>query len=168
MKRYCITDSIDVVRRAVARDVDLIQIRAKELSGKALFALVSQAVAVAGTRVLVNTRTDIALACGAGGVHLPASSPSPRYIVPPQFLIGASCHSIAELEIAEREGADFAVFGPVFASPGKIQPVGLDALRAAVRAVNIPIYALGGVTEENATLCMAAGAAGIAGIRLFQ
>ena len=60
------------------------------------------------------------------------------------------------------------MFGPVFASPGKIQPVGLDALRAAVRAVNIPIYALGGVTEENATLCMAAGAAGIAGIRLFQ
>lgn len=167
MRRYWITDSLDVVRRAIDQGADLIQIRAKQLTARALMQLVGQAVAIAGRRVLVNTRTDIALACGAGGVHLPSNSPPVRRIVPRGFLVGASCHSIAELEAAERDGADFAVYGPVFESPGKGPPIGLDALREAAQAVQLPIYALGGVTEENAPLCIEAGACGIAGIRLF-
>lgn len=168
MKRYAITDSLQVVRRALDDGVDLVQIRAKDRSGRALYQLVEQAVALGGRKVLVNTRTDIALACGAGGVHLPANSPSPRAIVPPGFLIGASCHNIAELRQAQGDGADFAVFGPVFESPGKGPALGIEALRDAVRAVRIPVYALGGVTEDNAPLCISAGASGIAGIRLFR
>jgi len=168
MKLYCITDSLDVVRRAVNVGVDLIQIRAKQLPARELLLLVERAVSIAGHRVLVNTRTDIALACHAGGVHLPANSPSPRSIVPDGFLIGVSCHSIDELRTAEVEGADFAVYGPVFESPGKGPAIGLDALRAAVRGVRMPVYALGGVTEENAKSCIEAGAYGIAGIRLFS
>ena len=172
MKRYCITDSLQVAVRAAGAGVDLIQIRAKELSGRALAELVRSAVAIPGTTVLVNTRTDVALACSARGVHLPAGSIAPstiRRITPDGFLIGVSCHTIDELKAAEREGADFAVFGPVFPSPTKpVTPIGIEALRAATQSVRLPVYALGGVSVENAPLCMQAGAAGVAGISLFS
>jgi thiamine-phosphate pyrophosphorylase len=171
MTRYCITDSIEVAGRAASDGVELIQIRAKDLSGRALTELVRGAVAVAGSNVLVNTRTDVALACGARGVHLPAGSIAPstiRRITPHGFLIGVSCHMIEELQTAEREAADFAVFGPIFASITKtVTPVGVDELRRATSSVRIPVYALGGVTRENASLCIQAGAAGVAGISLF-
>jgi thiamine-phosphate pyrophosphorylase len=171
MKRYCITDTLEVAARAAREGVDLIQIRAKELTGRALTELVRRAVAAPGSNVLVNTRTDVALACGARGVHLPAGSIAPgaiRRITPAGFLIGVSCHTIEELEAAEREGADFAVFGPVFPSRTKfLTPIGIEALRAATQSVRLPVYALGGVSAENAPLCIEAGAAGVAGISLF-
>jgi len=168
MRKYCITASLDVVRRATDLGAELIQIRAKELSGRVLFQLVEQAVAIAGRKIIVNTRADIAIGCGAGGVHLPTNSPSPRAIVPPGFLIGASCHNVAELLWAETEKFDFAVYGPVFESPGKGPAIGLRALREAVSRASIPIYALGGITDANAPLCIEAGVYGIAGIRLFS
>jgi thiamine-phosphate pyrophosphorylase len=152
----------------------MIQVRAKSFSARELTALVRRVVAEArGAPVLVNTRTDIALECGAQGVHLPSDSPSPeriRAIAPAGFLIGVSCHNIDELIRAAREGADFAVYGPIFAtrSHTNSQPLGLDALGAATRAVLLPIYALGGVTEQNAPLCIEAGAAGVAGISMFE
>ena len=173
VKRYCITDSIDVAARAAGDGVEMIQIRAKELSARELSNLVGEVMRVAqSSRILVNTRTDVALACGAHGVHLPAGSMAPdtiRRIAPPGFLIGVSCHSIDQLRAAEREGADFAVYGPVFPSVTKsLTPMGLDAFRRAVAAVQLPVYALGGVTRENAAACIAAGAFGIAGISLFD
>jgi thiamine-phosphate pyrophosphorylase len=171
VKRYCITDSLDVAARAARDGVEMIQIRAKELCTRELAKLVQSAVAVRGSKILVNTRTDVALACAAHGVHLPAGSIAPstwRKISPSGFLIGVSCHTIAELKAAEREGADFAVFGPLFPSVTKpVIPIGIEALREAVQQVELPVYALGGVTRENAPLCLAAGAAGIAGISLF-
>jgi thiamine-phosphate pyrophosphorylase len=173
VKTYCITDSLDVAARTALAGVDMIQIRAKELSARALTGLVRGAVACARqSRVLVNTRTDIALACGAHGVHLPAGSMAPqtiRRITPAGFLIGISCHSIDELRAAEREGADFAVYGPVFPSPTKsLAPIGIQAFREAASSVRLPVYALGGVTAANAPACIEAGAAGIAGISLFN
>jgi thiamine-phosphate pyrophosphorylase len=173
VKRYCITDSLDVAVRAARDGVEMIQIRAKELSARELSSLVARVVQDAQrSRILVNTRTDVALACGAHGVHLPAGSIGPatiRRITPAGFLIGVSCHNIEELVAAEREGADFAVCGPVFPSVTKsLTPMGLDAFRRAVAAVQLPVYALGGVTRENAAACIAAGAAGIAGISLFD
>jgi thiamine-phosphate pyrophosphorylase len=173
VKRYCITDSAEVAARAAAGGVTMIQVRAKALLARDLAALVRRVVdAAGGGPVLVNTRADVALACGAQGVHLPSDSPAPasiRRIAPPGFLVGVSCHHPEELARAEREGADFAVYGPIFAtlSHPTARPLGVHALAAAVRLVSLPIYALGGITEQNAPLCIAAGAAGVAGISLF-
>jgi thiamine-phosphate pyrophosphorylase len=173
VKRYCITDSLEVAARAARDGVEMIQLRAKDLSARALADLVRAALASAReSRILVNTRTDVALACGAHGLHLPAGSMAPdtlRRIMPAGFLIGVSCHSIDELRAAEREGADFAVYGPVFPSVTKsLAPIGLEAFREAARSVQLPVYALGGVTTENAPQCTEAGAAGVAGISLFN
>lgn len=174
MRRYCITDSAEVAARAAAAGVTMIQVRARALPARELAALVRRVAAAArGVPVLVNTRADVALACGAQGVHLPSDSVAPallRAIAPAGFLVGVSCHNMEQLARAEQEGADFAVYGPVFAtrSHPAAQPLGLDALAAATRLVRLPIYALGGITERNAPLAIAAGAAGVAGISLFE
>ena len=172
MKRYAIVASFVEARRAVEMGADRIQIRAKELPARALLHEVEAALSL-GVEILVNGRLDVALVCGAAGVHLPSHSIAPsrlRAITPAEFLIGVSCHTPEELVEAEDEGADFAVFGPVFPTPAKplATALGLEALRQATSRVRMPVYALGGVTRENAALCIQAGAAGVAGIRLFR
>ncbi|MBZ5603628.1 MAG: thiamine phosphate synthase [Acidobacteriia bacterium] len=161
--------------RGLGKAADWIQVRDKELPARELHALVKQVIAkVPQSKVIVNTRMDVALAAGAAGVHLPAHSIEPsrfRTIAPPGFLIGVSCHSVDEVRAAEQEGADYVVFGPVFAPLSKasdLSPRGLARLSEAVRAVKIPVLALGGITRDNAIPCQHAGAAGIAAISLFE
>jgi thiamine-phosphate pyrophosphorylase len=168
---------LTAIARSLTEGVEWIQIREKDLSARALCELVRSAIALPnpeGTRFLVNDRMDVALAAGAAGVHLPAGSISPRTwrgIAPEGFLIGVSCHTLEEVLTADFEGADYVVFGPVFAPLSKtsdLAPRGLSALAQAAEAARIPVLALGGVTRQNTGACMAAGASGVAGISLFQ
>jgi thiamine-phosphate pyrophosphorylase len=136
-----------------------VQLRAKGLSGRALLDAAQKLRPLAPT-LLVNDRVDVALAAGADGVHLPSRGldvKNVRKIVPPGFVIGVSTHSLAEARMAQKGGADYVVFGPVFATT-KTQPVGLDALAEVVEALTIPVFALGGVTVCNAADCAARGA----------
>lgn len=166
---------LECIRRNDQAGVELIQIREKDLGDEELKELVKAAVgACESARVLVNGRIDIALECGAAGAHLPSTMPMTRDMrkaVPRGFLLGVSCHDVMELHRAQYAGADFAVYGPVFRPLSKTDertPVGLEELRAACASVAMPVFALGGVTRENADACLAAGAAGVAGITLFQ
>ena len=169
-------DPLPMIEQAVAAGIDLIQIRERDLPVRRLLALAEEAVKRAGagpTRVLVNDRLDVAVAAGAGGVHLPAHGFSVDEVRRnyPELLIGASTHNLDELRRAADGGADFAVFGPVFETPSKKTygpPTGLEKLAEAAHAVNIPVLALGGITLENAADCLRAGAAGLAAISLFQ
>lgn len=172
---------LDKIRQAANAGVDWIQIREKDLSGSELSELVRDALRcmVPSCRILVNDRLDVAFATGAASVHLGEKSISVedarRFArergATGDFLIGASVHSLEEAQAAQAEGADYVIFGPVFATPSKSAfgpPQGLERLEAICHRVNIPVLAIGGVSPENARECYAAGARGIAAIRLFQ
>ena len=170
---------LQLVRAAVDAEVPLFQIREKLMNARVLFELVVRAVSIASgskTRVLVNDRVDIALAAGAGGVHLTTRSLPARVVrsicSAPEFVIGVSTHSLEEVRAARDDGAEFVVFGPVFETASKRAfgpPQGLGKLRDVVREVEgFPVLAIGGVTVENAGACIDAGAHGVAGISLFN
>jgi thiamine-phosphate pyrophosphorylase len=172
------------VRLAVQAGADWVQIREKDLPGRALLDLARSAVAVAkaanaAARVYVNDRLDVAIAAGAAGVHLGGESLPAADVVrwcrsgnaPPHFGIGVSCHSLDDAREAQRAGASYVFFGPVFDTPSKKAfgpSQGVQRLAEVCAAVRIPVIAIGGVNEENAPACLRAGASGIAAIRMFQ
>jgi thiamine-phosphate pyrophosphorylase len=150
--------------------IEMIQVREKDLSARELLDLVYKVRDLAAgtrTRVLVNDRLDIAHAAGIDGVHLPANGLPPDRVRQFVKLLGVSTHSVEEAIAAENARADFIVFGPIFDSPGK-NAIGLTPLTSVVSSVRIPVLAIGGITAANSRQVLDAGAAGIAGIRLFQ
>ncbi len=166
---------LDTIRKAISDGVTLIQIREKTLHARLLFDLSSDAVAIcatSGARVTVNDRADVAVASGGHGVHLPENSVPPQAIrraFSDDLIIGVSTHSIESASSAVENGADYIFFGPVFETPGKGSPAGLDALRDVCRKLgDFPVIALGGVDQDNCERVMQAGAAGIAGIRCMN
>ena len=183
---------LQTIGKASAAGVDYIQLREKDLTIRELERLAAEALRVMrgeGTsRLLINHRTDVALAVGADGVHLTSediAASEARALAAKvrteRFLIAASCHSTQEVRLAESHGADFVVLAPVFEKRG-MNGIGVQVLREAAQKDRTPdtrveagdtrrrfaVFALGGVNMERAPLCAAAGAAGIAGIRLFQ
>jgi thiamine-phosphate pyrophosphorylase len=176
---------LNKIAECAAAGVDYIQLREKDLSIRALERLAERAMKAlavgARTKLLINSRVDVALAYGAHGVHLPASdipSSEARALFTrakrnSPVVIGSSCHSPEEAALAEAHGADFALFGPVFEKNGQPNPHGYEGLRAVchrtgIARIPMPVLALGGVAANNAEQCVRAGASGIAGIRLFQ
>jgi thiamine-phosphate pyrophosphorylase len=165
---------IDQAKWAVTSNVDLIQVRERDLETADLARLVSDLVRVSrgsGTRVVVNDRLDVALACGADGVHLRHDSiraETVRTIAPAGFLVGRSVNGLAEAEGAGP--VDYLIAGPVFPTPSKpaaTRMLGLDGLAEVVQAVAVPVLAIGGITRERLDEVAATGAAGAAGIGLF-
>jgi len=156
-----------VVEAALDSGLPAVQLRDKELPGRALLALAERlrlATARTGALLFVNDRVDVALAVGADGVQLGTGSMPvdvARRLLPAGTLIGVSTHAPGEASA----GADFALFGPVWATPSKTGAQGEDRLREAVRAAAIPVLAIGGVTAERVAAARAAGAAGVAVIR---
>ena len=175
---------LERIRMAAAAGVNAIQLRERDLSTRMLTELGKRAIEIVrevnpSTKLLINSRSDVAIACGADGVHLRSDDISASE-VPAIFMragmlrpvIAASCHTMAEVELVEGHGADFAVFGPVFEKARETWEKGITALHNAChrRAANppMPVLALGGVNTKNAFECLQAGAAGIAAIRMFQ
>jgi thiamine-phosphate pyrophosphorylase len=183
---------LEKISEAASAGVDYIQLREKDLPTRDLESLAQEAVNAIRkalptahyplpTALLINTRTDVALAVKAHGVHLRSKDVSPQevrdvwkncgagapaHVQPQAPMVAVSCHSTAEVVQAAANDATLAVFGPVFEKK-YARPAGLTALREACKA-KIPVLALGGVTLSNARSCLEAGAAGIAAIRLFQ
>lgn len=173
--------------RWAADGIDFIQLREKDLSAANLANLArglreSLSTIGSATKLLINARPDVAIATAAHGVHLTAS---PDEITPAQVrhvyveanllppAVTISCHTLAEVEQARKNQVNVILFAPIFQKSiagQEIAPgLGLEQLRAAcLAAAPIPVYALGGVTLENAPSCLEVGAAGIAGIRLFH
>ena len=181
---------LQCIQAAAGAGVDAIQLREKHLSARELSELALRAAETirgtnsankSKTRLLINSRVDVAIACGADGVHLRSDDISAAdaravfmQVGVTRPTIAVSCHRLQEVELAEGHGADLAVFGPIFdKSSTHVAPTGIAELKLVcerLRAAksSMPVLALGGVDLSNAPECLEAGAAGIAGIRLFQ
>ena len=173
--------------RLASENIDFIQLREKDLPALELIGLAREILSAirsshSATRLLVNARADVAVVCGAHGVHLPSGL---EQLTPNQIrqlftvagaakpIVSVSCHSLEEVDRARVTAADLILFGPVFGKfvAGKVAVpgTGLQALEAACeRAGGTPVLALGGVNAANAPTAIAAGAKGIAAIRLFR
>ncbi|HUY15608.1 MAG TPA: thiamine phosphate synthase [Terriglobia bacterium] len=167
----------EFLMKAARANIDLVQIREKDLDTRTLLELTSAAMQAArdcAARIVLNDRMDVAIAAGAAGIHLgnqslPASVV--RRIAPSGFLVGVSCHSMEDAANAEAAGADYVLLGPIFETPSKLAygpPLGLPLLEAVAHRAKLPVLALGGITLRRIQTCVMAGAVGIAGIRIFQ
>ena len=165
---------VEQVRGAIEAEIDLVQVRERDLDSRDLATLVTGIVRLTrgtATRVVVNDRLDVALVCAADGVHLRSDSISTadaRRIAPKGFVIGRSVHDVGDAVGAG--GVDYLIAGTVFTTASKTaEPplLGLDGLRSIVSAVGVPVLAIGGVTLERLQQIAGTGAAGVAAIGLF-
>ena len=176
---YLITDRhqtggrplLDVVRQALDGGVTAVQLREKDLPGRALYQLAGELRRLTSdyaARLIINDRPDIALAVAADGVHIGVNSlpiVSARRLLGHDKIIGYSAHALDEAKCAQTDGADFVTFGPVYLTPSKAaygEPCGINALANAVFSLKIPVFGLGGISPANITEALSANIRGIA------
>lgn len=155
----------------IGAGVELVQIRERSLTARHLAEVTRRVLAIPnphGTKILVNDRADVAIACGAHGVHLRDGSVSPAVFARADFTVTVACHAVDAAE--DTQGADYVLLGPIhkpLSKPDERPALGTAAIAEFVRRSHTPVLALGGMTDENAAACIQAGAAGIAGISFF-
>lgn len=166
---------LETVKLAVDAGIEMVQIREKQLSARSLMHLCAEAAILTRqsiTKLLVNERFDIALAAETDGVHLTSTSIPVELVrrqVPDDFLLGASVHTADEVMRMQETSASFAVLGPIFETPGKGEPLGIDELERICKASgSFPLIAVGGIDKENYRAVVDAGAAGYAAIRYLN
>ncbi|MGC9335445.1 MAG: thiamine phosphate synthase [Anaerolineae bacterium] len=176
---YVITDRqvagdrpiVDVVRAAIRGGATVVQLREKTATTRQMIELgraLHELTVATGVPLVVNDRVDVALAIGAEGVHLGVDDMPvdlARRILGPGRIIGASPDTSEGARQAERDGADYLGVGDLYGTPTKGdagRPIGLEGLARVVRAVSIPVVAIGGIRPENAGAAIEAGAAGVA------
>lgn len=169
---------LKILQKTLSQSQHMVQLREKELSTEELFFLakkIKKATQKKNIPLIINTRVDLALALNLDGVHFPQkkeclSLSEARLLLGKKKLIGQSTHSLKEALQAEKEGADFITFGPIkktASKPNIKKPAGLKKLETVCHKVKIPVYALGGLSQEELSLVQAHGAYGLAGIRTF-
>jgi len=178
---YAITDRkkygenfLETLEKILKKGVQMVQLREKDLKDVELYELAKEVRKLTrkyNALLLINERFDVALAVEADGVHLPEQSFPPSVVkkINPNFIVGFSAHSLESAKYAEKEGADFITLSPIFktSSHPEAKPIGLKTLREVSESVQIPVYALGGITWDRIKVCYKNGAYGIAGISLF-
>lgn len=175
---YVITsaDHIRIARDACSGGARILQYRDKSTDARGLLRTAREIRKITrdhGTLLIVNDHIDVAMLAEADGIHLgQADLPQAevRKIIPPNFIVGVSTHSLEQALKGQEEGADYIGIGPVFATPTKLDypPIGLDTVRRVAGAVTIPFVAIGGITLENMDQVKAAGARNVAMVREFQ
>lgn len=179
-KLYAITDRKKFkkpfeqqIKDFLERGIKIIQIREKDLPSGELYKLSKSTKEISknykDSFIIINDRVDIAVILGLSGVHLPENSIPIKEIKNkfPELIVGKSCHSIDSALKAEKEGADYVIFSPIFYVEGKGKPQGLEKLEKLVNMLSIPVYALGGINKSNMEKVWQTGVHGIAGIRTF-
>ncbi|UCD56023.1 MAG: thiamine phosphate synthase [Candidatus Hydrogenedentota bacterium] len=171
-RRQCERGDLEsCVEQALRGGIRAVQLREKDLSTRERFEVGEKLRELAsrfGAKLLVNGDAALARAIGADGVHLPQDGLRAdvcRTFLEPEMLIGVSTHSVSEAKEAERTGADFVTYGPVYHTLSKAKygpPVGLDSLREVCATVGLPVFALGGIRAANVGDVLSAGAAGVA------
>jgi len=175
---YLITDRhqtggrplLTVVEEALQAGIKAVQLREKDLSAKELFELAQNLRRLTRqyhARFFINDRVDIAMAVEADGVHLGQKSFSAKDVkrIFPKAIIGVSTHSLDEAKKAEAGEADFITIGPIFYTPSKAsygEPLGVEVIKQVRKEIHTPVFAIGGIKEDNARGVIDAGADGIA------
>ena len=178
-KFYAITDRKqfkrpfeEQIKRQLQKGIRMFQLREKDLPAQEIYnyaILMRELLRGYDAYLFINDRVDIAVMVHAEGVHLPSNGLPVEAVKHsfPELIVGKSCHSIEEAIEAEKQGADYIFFSPIFETPNKGKPKGLEELKKVVSSVNIPVYALGGISEDKIKQVLDTGVYGIAGIRVF-
>ena len=171
-RRFCAPRTLyDTIHDLLDAGVSVIQLREKDLIDAEYIKLAEPLCKLCRTysaQLFINSRIKIAMEIGADGLHLPGDSASVRKVVEATnrcFIIGSSVHTLTEAKQRETEGAHFITYSPIYptlSKPGYSPAVGLEGLRKVTEAVNIPVFALGGITPERVSECLDAGAYGVA------